>query len=326
MNKDLLLAAVQKIPSLNILVIGDLMLDVYDFCYSTSSRPSPEKKNKLVYTSHKTIRTLGGAGNVAANLTSLGTKTKLLSIAGNDGHFLTLQNLAEDAQLSHTIVKDINRPTTTKFRLYIDDEYILRRDDEEVSEVDGSVAEQLQNEFLKALSDCDAVIISDYNKGVFTKTFSQFIITNCNEKKIPVIVDFKPDNMGYFEGADIIAPNETEAKMLNSSFCSSNPEDGVKKLYDQLNCSNVIVTLGASGICGYDESEYFQLPAFKVNAIDPVGCGDTVRSGLAAGYSLGLNLKESATVANAAAAVVVQKTGTATLNINELTSFISDNL
>ncbi len=323
MNLQKLSLSFDKIPSLKILVLGDVMVDMYDFCYTSSSRPSPEKKDKLVYTTHKTIKTLGGAGNVAANLSALGVKTSLISVAGNDGHCLTLQKLAEDAGILHAIIKDESRPTTTKFRLYIDDDYILRRDDEKCNEIDEGVENKIFVEFIKQINDIDAVIISDYNKGFFTKHNAQKIIEQCNLLNVPVIVDFKPSNCGYFENADIIAPNELEAKELLAGFNDcGNLKSDILTLYKKLNCKNIVVTLGRKGICGFDGCNFFKLPAFEVVAVDVVGCGDTVRCCLAVACCLGLELKECAELANAAASVVVTKTGTATLNLQELNFII----
>ena len=122
--KEKKLEAIGKFGGLKVLVLGDVMLDIYDFCYSETSRPSPETPGKKVYKAHRSIRTLGGAGNVATNLASLEVSTSLISVSGNDGHYLTLSDLACELGLNHVLIKDPSRPTTTKTRLYIDDEYI----------------------------------------------------------------------------------------------------------------------------------------------------------------------------------------------------------
>lgn len=325
MDKERFIKKLDNICNLNMKVLGDVMLDMYDFCYTEKSRPSPEKKDKRVYTSHKTITALGGAGNVATNLQSLGVNTTLISIAGKDGHFFTLQELADKSGIRHCIVQDKSRPTTTKFRLYIDDEYLLRRDDEESFDICEEISATVISELMQELKNTDAVVISDYNKGFFTEKNSRQIIEMCNKENIPVIVDFKPANCGYFDNATIIAPNEVEAKALFKGFNEKqNLEDDVASLYKKLNCKNMAVTLGANGICSYDGEKFSCIPAFKVNAVDAVGCGDTVRAALAIGFSLGMTLEECTLLANAAAAVVVQKTGTATVSKEELADFIKN--
>jgi D-beta-D-heptose 7-phosphate kinase/D-beta-D-heptose 1-phosphate adenosyltransferase len=318
------IAAIEKFADLRILVLGDIMLDIFDFCHSNESRPSPEKFGTLVYKARTSVKTLGGAGNVAANLAALNVATSFISICGEDGNRAVLQNLADELGILHTFIADPCRPTTTKTRLYIDDDYILRRDDEETGEVDADIAERITNAFTGQVDGVDAVILSDYNKGFFTAANTRTFIDVCRAQSIPVIVDFKPPNRSYFSGADIIAPNDVEAEVLQPGFCQSDDlEAETRKLYDLLACDHLVVTLGARGICGFDGTSFFHVPVNKVEVVDSVGCGDTVRVGMALGFALGLDLREAALLANAAAAVVIQKLGVATLTRAELRDFIN---
>jgi len=139
-----------------------------------------------------------------------------------------------------------------------------------------------------------------------------------------VLVDLKPPNVAYFAGADLIVPNSAEAEALSPGFLQSTQlERDVRALYARLACKNLVVSLGSRGICGFDGATFFHAPAHAVTAVDEVGCGDTARVGLALGVVLGFSLPEAAALANAAAAVVVQKLGTATLKPQELLAFIS---
>ena len=217
-----------------ILVVGDIMLDVYDFCYTEHSRPSPEKPGRKVYTAHRVEKMLGGAGNVAANLSSLGVQTHLISLCGNDGNFFEIKRLCDEAGIDHVLVRDETRPTPVKTRLYIDDEYHLRRDDENVHKVDHETALTIRDTFSRELDHVDAVILSDYNKGLFTEDDSQGLINMCQEKNIPVIVDFKPANRRYFRNATVVAPNLVEACNLFPEFSVEDPLPGLKALHDML--------------------------------------------------------------------------------------------
>lgn len=319
------IAAIEKFADLHILVLGDIMLDIFDFCHTNESRPSPEKSGTLVYKARTSVKTLGGAGNVAANLAALDVATSFIGICGQDGNRTVLQDLADELGILHTFIADSRRPTTTKTRLYIDDDYILRRDDEETDEVDADIVARITDAFTRHVHGADAVILSDYDKGFFTAANTRTFIDVCRAQSIPVIVDFKPPNRSYFSGADIIAPNDVEAEVLQPGFNQGdNTEAATRKLYDLLDCDHLAITLGERGICGFDGTTFFYAPGNKVAAVDSVGCGDTVRVGMALGFALGLDLQEAASLANDAAAVVVQKLGVATLSRAELRDFVNN--
>src|SRR3990167_8216522 len=302
---------IRRFSKLSVLVLGDVMLDEYNFYYSKDNRPSPEKQDKMVHLIKNSRITLGGAGNVAANLASLGVSTKFITLCGNDGNFFHLNQLMDKMGIESFSLPDPKRPTTVKRRFYGDDKYLFRFDLESKEKIDNSFSNKILDEFKKMVYGVDAVILSDYNKGLFTESLSREIIDMC--KDIPVIVDFKPENKSYFYKADIISPNYKEAKIIQPSFNMNNLEEEVKKLRDELRSKSLVVTLGKEGVCGYNGLSFFHIPANKVNVVDEVGCGDTVRSVLTLGYLSGLSLKESAELANYAAAVVIQKIGTATI-------------
>lgn len=313
---------VQKIleatQSAKILVVGDVMIDAYDFCYTEHSRPSPEKAGTRVYTAHRSERILGGAGNVAANLSALGVNTSLISICGDDGNYFELKALCEKARVDHTLICDSSRATTIKTRLYIDDEYHLRRDDEHTHKVDRGIAGKVRDAFCRKLDGVNAVILSDYNKGLFTEEDSQELINLCNEQGIPVVVDFKPANLTYFRNATVVSPNLVAARALILDFLVEDPLPGLKELHDLLGAENVMVTLGAHGMVVYDGEAMSRIEGRSVKAVDPCGCGDTVRACLTLGLIAGLPLTEAADFANFAASLVVQKLGTTTLTPEEL--------
>jgi len=286
----------EKAKTRKILVVGDVVLDAYDFCYTKHSRPSPESPDKRVYTAHRLERMLGGAGNVAANLASLQVNTVLLSICGDDGNALEIRRICDAGGIQHCLIEDASRATPIKTRLYIDDHYLLRRDDEQRHKISAKISEQILSEFRQILDSVDAVVLSDYNKGLFTAENAQAMIALCCEQSIPVIVDLKPPN----------------------GFDPYQKESSLKKIHDILNSENVVVTLGAEGILVYDGVSSEHVPGRTVTAVDPCGCGDTVRACLTLGLAGGLPLAEAAEFANYAASIVVQKLGTATLTPEEL--------
>lgn len=316
---------IDQFQQLKILVLGDLILDVYDFCDSANSKPSPEWEGKKVYRASTSLKTLGGSGNVAANLSTLGVSSILFGISGKDGHYFELKDLAKEKNIHHFIIRDDSRPTTIKTRLYIDNEYILRRDDEETHPIDREMAATLLQEYKREIKGADAVILSEYRKGFFFEEFAQEVIQEALQQQIPVIVDLKPQSLDWFRGATVIAPNDIEAESLVAGFLGEGEvEEPIRKLYEKSDCSYLVVTRGGNGICGVHESQYHSVPVFPVKAIDTVGCGDTVRSGLALGFALGLSFHETLTLANALGALVAQKIGTATVSPEELAGFLGE--
>jgi D-glycero-beta-D-manno-heptose-7-phosphate kinase len=322
-----LIETIQHFGDIKVLVIGDVMLDVYEFCHSENSKPiDSEQPGKRAYRSHEIIKELGGAGNVAANLASLQIPVSLVGITGNDEHYHKIVEIAESQNISYFLHRDLSRSTTVKARLYVDDEYLLRRDDENIHKIYPEVSVILIKRILSEIPKCNVVILSDYNKGVFIRENTQKIINKCKKNNIPVIVDFKPENAIFFKGADLMVPNDTEAKQLLSEFSYDELEKSMSILHKKLHCKKLVVTLGANGICGFDGTNYFHVPGNKVKTVDAVGCGDTVRAALAVGIALELSLKDAAILANDAAAVIVQKPATASITQQELIEFIKNTI
>lgn len=320
-----LVQAVRAFGDRRVLVLGDVMLDVYDFCSTSNSKPiDSEMEGKRAFTAHESIRVLGGAGNVAANLSALGVHTTLIGVTGDDGHHFTLQKIAEKQGVDHCLIRDHGRPTTVKTRIYVDDEFLLRRDDEVRDEVSRELELTIMTEFLKDVDNADAVILSDYDKGFFTQTLGQQLVSGCRDHKTPVVVDFKPPNAAYFRGATLIAPNEGEADTLQPGFRGARDRlAAVQALHNTLGCDATAVTLGDDGLCGTDGTTPFHVRGHRVQEVDAVGCGDTVRAVIALGIASGLTLQDSVWLANCAAAAIIQKRATATLEPDEIIAFMN---
>ena len=318
------LAVIDRFPELRALVVGDVMLDVYEFCRTEDSKPiDSEQTGKRAYKAQETIKVLGGAGNVAANLASLDVRTTLVGVTGNDEHYFRIRDLSDGLSINHGLIRDEQRPTTIKARLYLDDDYLLRRDTECTDRVDDGISTAMLKEVLRALPETDVAILSDYDKGVFTAENAEQIIRECRLHEIPVVVDFKPANREVFAGADIIAPNAAEATELIDGLSMGRLESDTRRLHTLLGCRNTVVTLGEQGLCGVGAGGYFHVPGHPVVPVDKVGCGDTVRAGLAIGAALGLPLAEAGELANDAATVIVQKPATSVLSRRELRDFVA---
>ena len=248
-NKEL--EVIDRIPGLQALVVGDVMLDVYEFCYTTDSKPiDSEKSGKRAYKAQDTIKVLGGAGNVAANLASLDVHTCLAGVTGNDENYFKIRDLVDRNSIDCALIRDKGRPTTTKSRLYLDGNYLLRRDTERTDPLDDRTSATLLEKVLSVLPKTDVVILSDYAKGVFTPKNTRQIIQKCRRLGIPVVVDFKPVNREFFNGADIIAPNAAEAAEIIGDFSLNNLEPDCQRIHSLLGCHNTVITLGEQGLCG----------------------------------------------------------------------------
>jgi rfaE bifunctional protein kinase chain/domain len=320
-----ILRAIDLFPSRRVTVIGDVMLDLFQFCYTNQSRPiDSEKTGKRAYLLRDKVMTLGGAGNVATNLAALDVNTSILGVTGNDGSYVTLKRLAEECNISYTFLLDESRSTTVKSRLYLDDDYLIRIDEESTEPISVELARQLLDQARKEIGESDVVILSDYDKGLFRSGISHEIVELCRAAGVPVVVDAKPGNIGMFAGADIVAPNAQEAATLVSTFRTPGKrEESLQSLFELVRAKNVVVTLGEEGVCGFDGRNYFHVEGHRVEEIDAVGCGDTVRAVIALGYISGLDIESAAIIANDAAALIVQKPAVSSISRKELSDFVS---
>jgi len=320
-----ILKALDSLPSRKVTVIGDVMLDLFQFCRTGQSKPiDSEKPGKRAYRLTDKVMTLGGAGNVAVNLAALDVQTSILGVAGNDGNRVTLKRLAERRGIRHTFLPDDTRPTTVKSRLYLDDSYVIRVDEESTERISAELAERLLERARGEVAGSDVVILSDYDKGLFRSGVSEEIVGLCRASGVPVVVDAKPPNIGLFAGADIVAPNAHEAAALVSTFhAPGRREQGVRRLFEMVGAKNVVVTLGEEGVCGFDGRAYFHVRGHAVREVDAVGCGDTVRAVMAVAYASGLDIESAASVANDAAALIVQKPAVSSISRDELYDFVS---
>lgn len=298
-----------------ILVFGDIMLDQY--WDGDASRVSPEAPVPVV--SLNTIsNTLGGAGNVAANIASLDGKVKLLSIVGNDQNAKILDDLLKQKKIDANFIKISDYPTTTKLRITSSSQQLLRVDTEEKLNLCKENADKLQDKYSELLKDVDAVILSDYAKGCLTQIKDFIKIAKSNDKL--VFVDPKLDDFSYYSGIDYITPNLKEIeKVVGKVKDDKDLEKKVKNLIAELNIKNFIVTKGSKGVSIITkDSEAIHLEATSSAVYDVTGAGDTVIAALAHFITSGLDIKQSVTLSNYAAGIVVSKPGTSVATIEEV--------
>lgn len=308
-----------------VLCIGDLMLD--DFVYGEVTRISPEAPAP-VFAAKRSEVVIGGAGNVARNLASLGACCVFVGIVGDDeaGRIVTAALKAEKLILPHLVV-DAARPTTRKVRFVSEHHstHLLRADWEQAKPASAEHEKALIDHALKAMSGAGAVVLSDYAKGVLTPRVIRAVIDAANKAKKPVIVDPKGADYSIYKGATLITPNRQELADATRTAALTDAEvaSAAAGLGQALGTKAVLVTRSEAGMTlVIADATPVHVPAYPVRVRDVSGAGDTVVAVLAAMLAMNADFESAMRAANAAAAIVVGKRGTATLTPAELRSRI----
>ena len=300
--KDLL----RRLKELRILVVGDVILDTY--LKGKVERISPEAPVPILEVEGEEFR-VGGAGNVAKNLSSLGVKSYLLGVIGNDEAGEKLKTLLMDNGIEAILIQD-DRPTTKKTRVVSLNQQLLRIDWESKESVKGETLRKIR-EVIKELS-VDGIIVSDYAKGVITKE----IIEEIKGKNVFWSVDPRPVNKPLYRGASLMTPNEKELRELANPLKGEVELLGIR-LKEELDLDTLVVTRGAKGMTLFREYiKHFPARARKV--YDVTGAGDTVIAVLTAFKLAGASWEESCEIANICAGIVVGEFGTASVKPNQI--------
>ncbi|MBF0219394.1 MAG: bifunctional D-glycero-beta-D-manno-heptose-7-phosphate kinase/D-glycero-beta-D-manno-heptose 1-phosphate adenylyltransferase HldE [Gammaproteobacteria bacterium] len=297
-----------------VLVVGDLMLDRY--WHGDTARISPEAPVPVVQVRQSEERA-GGAGNVALNLVALGTQTALIAVVGDDEHAKLLQQLLHRAAVTAHLHTCAGRPTITKLRLMSRHQQLIRVDFEDPYD-DPELVTRLQATFVQQLSDCDVVVLSDYNKGTLRGV--QQLIAAARAANKPVVVDPKGSDFSRYQGATLLTPNTAELEAVIGR-CADEADllTKAEALRRQLALQALLITRSERGVLLLQEGhDPLPIPTHARDVYDVTGAGDTVVSVLAAALAAGETLTEATILANVAAGVVVGKMGTATVSQYEL--------
>lgn len=314
-------ATVSRFKQQNILVIGDLIVDEY--LWGNVDRISPEAPVQVVDIKREEY-TLGGAGNVAKNLVSLKTNVYVASVIDDkqNGN-LILSELNKLGVSRSGLFKDSNRISSKKTRIIssANNQQVLRVDRETKSPIDKNDENKIIS-FVEANVDkFDAIIVSDYAKGVLTRRVLENVISIARKHSKSTIVDPKGEDYGKYRRSTIITPNKKEAEVA-SRIGIKNENDlrkAGRKLLEEVEAEAVLVTRGKEGMTLFENAgRVINIPTKARGVYDVTGAGDTVVSLLGLGIASGLTLKESAEIANAAAGIVVGKVATATVTGQEI--------
>lgn len=304
----------------NILVIGDLMIDHY--LWGSCERISPEAPVQVVDIAKETT-VLGGAGNVVNNLRVLGAKVSVGSVIGDDNNGVELVDMLKNIGVdTNNIITLKGRKTSKKSRVIASSQQVLRYDKESKEDISKSASDEIIDSLKETVSDYDAVVLSDYGKGVLSQELCQGIIKLCNKEGVKVLVDPKGSDYSKYSGAYLLTPNKKEAIQATKIDIKDREslEEALLKLKEDCSLSISMITLSEDGIATYDD-EMKIFPTVAKEVFDVTGAGDTVIASIAFALSAGKSIEEAAAFANLAAGVVVGKIGSATVTLDEIEEY-----
>ncbi|HEY5258135.1 MAG TPA: D-glycero-beta-D-manno-heptose-7-phosphate kinase [Candidatus Baltobacteraceae bacterium] len=301
-----------------IMVVGDVMID--EWIWGTVSRISPEAPVPVVAVTDHSF-TLGGAGNVASNLRALGARVSFVSGVGGDtfGEQVRALLREDDVDESGTIALD-DRPTTRKTRVVAHNQQVVRTDWESTQRLEDADRERLRAYVDGHAAKCDAVILSDYAKGLLDRE----LVEACLAAPL-VLADPKPQNLDLFAGVTCVAPNANEAAQASGIAIvdDASLERAGTALLGRLGCRFVVVTRGEHGMALFGrDGERLLIPSVARTVFDVSGAGDTVVAVLSLALAAGAPIDVAMRLANFAAAAVVEKLGTATASADEIVALV----
>ena len=317
-------ALLDKLPGLNLLVIGDVMLDHY--VWGDATRISPEAPVPVVDI-FKDTHTAGGAGNVALNIASLGAKCAVAGFFGTDDAGQQLTKILAAKSIS-TLSTPGHGKTIVKTRVLVQHQQLCRLDRESPPESYRVDPAKLDALFGPAIRAADAVILSDYAKGLLDDALVARVIALARSAGKFVALDPKPKRPLAFADIDLMTPNRKEAALLAGMDLGPHTpfpaEEVCRRLHAKYRARNLVITLSEDGLLLSQNGEVLkQIPTAAREVFDVSGAGDTSIAGLVLALAAGADLETAAHFANAAAGVVVGKIGSATVTPDELVAYVS---
>lgn len=321
--KNKLLEILPRLKDRKVLVVGDIMLD--EHILSKVSRISPEAPVPVADVV-SIVYTPGGAANVASNIQALGSSPYLLGLVGKDSSKERLfQTLRERGIDTDNIIVEEGKPTTLKSRIIAHGQHVVRVDTEKRGPISNRLSCKLLQMAKDIIDEVDALVISDYGKGVVTYDVAYCLITMARQRGKVVSVDPKGSDYGKYTEATIITPTQREAEMASKTVII-NAVDLIKvgwKLLEELKTKFILITKGEEGMSLFErEGQITHIPAVASEVYDVTGAGDTVVSVLTLALAAGARIKEAAQLSNLAAGIVVRKVGTAVATKGELGEII----
>ena len=307
-----------KSPKL--LMLGDLMIDHY--LWGSCDRISPEAPVQVVNIKSENL-TLGGAGNVIKNLTTLGAQVDVISVIGECATSKELIELLKKIKLdTRYLITQQDRITSRKSRIISDQQQVVRYDRESTDEISNKSQITIIEIFKEIVGNYDVILLSDYGKGVLTFELTQSLISIANKEDKKILVDPKGLDFSKYKGAYLLTPNKKEASEATNINIKDNESLtlAIKKLKDQLELKVSLITLSEQGIAIFDDELRIH-PTFAKEVFDVTGAGDTVLASLGFALSCNNNIDEAVKFSNLASGVVVGKIGSASASMEEIIDY-----
>lgn len=311
---------IDSLKNARVMVIGDIMLDVY--YEGDASRISPEAPVPVVNI-EKTRYLLGGAANVAKNISTLGAKCSLIGIVGSDENAIKIDTILKSTTINKHLIETKNKCTTVKSRVFARNQQIIRFDEEEIKPINSQEKRELLTAIEMEIESGMAIILSDYGKGVIYKELVEDIYSlakNKNLERPKIIIDPKPINKYFYTNAYLMTPNTKEASELSKINGKNKTEiiEMGKKIQKDLKTENILITLGAEGMALFSKNNIFHIKSTAKQVFDVTGAGDTVIAILAIAISNKLELDKACLLATIGAGIAVEKVGSVSTTQEEI--------
>lgn len=321
-SADTLKSYVDRFTQARVFVVGDIIMD--EFLWGDVSRISPEAPVPVVNVNRET-RMLGGAANVIRNMASLGARPVLCGVVGSDSAGEEILSALHRMRLrTDGVIRERERPTSIKTRVVAHQQQVVRFDRETLKEIEADSADQLLEFIKQNMEEMDAVVISDYGKGVISDpmmTGLNRLVRSVPGKSVIISVDPKIGNFEYYQGVDVITPNHHEAGVY-CGFAITDEASLMRagtRMLSTLNCRSVLITQGREGMTLFEQGgEVTHIPTVAKRVFDVTGAGDTVIGTISLGLATGLDLKSAAILSNFAAGIVVGEVGTSAVDVGGL--------
>jgi len=302
-----------------IAVVGDAMLDVY--LIGDVERISPEAPVPVVRVRERKYA-LGGAANVAQNVVAIGARCDLVAAIGDDAAGATLVRMLEALGGDRRSLVTVERPTTQKTRVVARSQQLVRVDEEDDADLRGPDIERMREAVRRSVTDADAIVLEDYNKGVLVPAVIREAIDLGTARGVPIVVDPKFRNFFAYRGATIFKPNRRELESALGAELDVDHPETIPATLQRLGVEYILLTLGERGMVLFSAAgEVARVPTVAREVYDVVGAGDTVTAYLAAVLAAGGSANEAAAIANVAAGIEVGKLGAATVPPDELLEY-----
>lgn len=303
---------------MNIIIVGDVMIDIN---YLAEVKRFAPEADVPIYNILDVNYILGGSSNVAKNLKNLETNVEILSVIGDDIYGNKIRELFDSNQITHKLIIDKERKTTQKNRIFVNDKLCVRYDIESTNDISYDIEKEIIN-YIITKNNIDAIIISDYDKGIVTENLAQIIITYSNTKNIPTFVDPKLKNFMKYKGCFLFKPNQNEAETISGE---KNIDKILQFIKNKIECNNILLTRGKEGMVLnniFNKIHHNNI----INLNDVTGAGDIVLCVLVFVFLKEKNLLKACKISNYVGGKSVSVIGNYNVTLNDINEYYEFNM